>query len=40
MISLLVVLAFWLEFAFHAGEAEQRKKNGLDQNQIGEKINA
>jgi hypothetical protein len=28
MISLLVVLAFLLEFVFHAGEAGQGKKNG------------
>jgi hypothetical protein len=36
MISLLLVLAFRLEFVFHAGEAEQGK-NGPDG---GEKINA
>jgi hypothetical protein len=40
MLLLLVVLAFRLEFAFHAREAEQGKKNGPDQNQGGEKINA
>jgi hypothetical protein len=39
MISLLVVLAFRLEFALHAGEAE-RGENGPDQNQGAEKINA
>jgi hypothetical protein len=37
---LLVVLAFLLEFVFHAGEAGQGKKNRSDQNQGGEKINA
>jgi hypothetical protein len=40
MISLLAVLAFQLKFIFHAGEVEQGKNNGPDQNQGGEKINA